>query len=200
MSGTHHFANRSKAGSPLDRHPGKRSYSFTQKWQRTYPIIGGHTTVQDTSLWLPPGWLCQGHWQGTPFGRSGNASWMGDRVYTFFLQYYRSTFTRSPVSVSSLLETFLGPAQDCSVLVNRGGGLWEEVWEPKPSGTHRPTSRPLPPNDSGSPLTSRHFISLSHHVDPSFLGPTWWLQFPGTTSVEDMCHRSTFFSINFPFS
>ena len=27
-------------------------------------------------------------------------------VYTFFLQYYRSTFTRSPVSVSSLLKTF----------------------------------------------------------------------------------------------
>ena len=40
-------------------------------------------------------------------------------VCTFFLPYYRSTFTRSPVSVSSLLETFLGPAQDCSVLVNR---------------------------------------------------------------------------------
>ena len=30
------------------------------------------------------------------------------------------------------------------------------------------------PNDSGSPLSSRHFISLpSRHVDPSFLGPTW---------------------------
>ena len=49
---------------------------------------------------------------------------MGDRVYTFFLQYYRSTFTRSPVSVTSLLETFF---RSCPGLlgVAEQGGIWE---------------------------------------------------------------------------
>ena len=85
---------------------------------------------------------CQGCWQGLLFWALKRCLLNGHLVvYTFFLPYYRSTFTRSPVSVSSLLETFSGPAQDCSVLVNRGE-LWEEVWDPKPSGTTRSTSRP----------------------------------------------------------
>ena len=63
-------------------------------------------------------------------------------VYTFSLPYYRSTFTRSPVSVSSLLETFFGSCPGLLGVGEQGGGLWEEVWEPKPPGTHRPTSRP----------------------------------------------------------
>ena len=85
---------------------------------------------------------CQGCWQGLLFWALKRCLLNGHLVvYTFFLPYYRSTFTRSPVSVSSLLETFSGPAQDCSVLVNRGG-LWEEVWDPKPSGNSRSTSRP----------------------------------------------------------
>ena len=67
---------------------------------------------------------CQGCWQGLLFWALKRCLLNGHLVvYTFFLPYYRSTFTRSPVSVSSLLETFSGPAQDCSVLVNRGG-LW----------------------------------------------------------------------------
>ena len=65
---------------------------------------------------------CQGCWQGLLFWALKRCLLNGHLVvYTFFLPYYRSTFTRSPVSVSSLLETFSGPAQDCSVLVNRGG-------------------------------------------------------------------------------
>ena len=67
---------------------------------------------------------CQGCWQGLLFWALKRCLLNGHLVvYTFFLPYYRSTFTRSPVSVSSLLETFSGPAQDCSVLVNRGGAL-----------------------------------------------------------------------------
>ena len=90
---------------------------------------------------------CQGCWQGLLFWALKRCLLNGHLVvYTFFLPYYRSTFTRSPVSVSSLLETFSGPAQDCSVLVNRGG-LWEEVWEAKPSGT------PGPPLDLNHPTT-----------------------------------------------
>ena len=42
-------------------------------------------------------------------------------------------FTRSPVSVSSLLETFSGPAQDCSMLLNRGG-FGRGVGSPSPQG------------------------------------------------------------------
>ena len=68
-------------------------------------------------------------------------------VYTFSLPYYRSTFTRSPVSVSSLLETFSGPAQDCSVLVNRGGGFGRKFGSPSRQGT------PGPPLDLNHPTT-----------------------------------------------
>ena len=39
---------------------------------------------------------------------------------TFFLQYYRSTFTRSPVSVSSLLETFLWSCPGLLCVVEQG--------------------------------------------------------------------------------
>ena len=42
---------------------------------------------------------------------------------TFFLQYYRSTFTRSPVSVSSLLETFFGSCPGLLGVGEQGGAL-----------------------------------------------------------------------------
>ena len=52
---------------------------------------------------------CQGCWQGLLFWALKRCLLNGYLVvYTFFLPYYRSTFTRSPVSVSSLLETFFG--------------------------------------------------------------------------------------------
>ena len=44
-------------------------------------------------------------------------------VYTFFLPYYRSTFTRSPVSVSSLLETFFGSCPGLLGVGEQGGAL-----------------------------------------------------------------------------
>ena len=87
---------------------------------------------------------CQGCWQGLLFWALKRCLLNGHLVvYTFFLPYYRSTFTRSPVSVSSLLETFSGPAQDCSVLVNRGGGLWGGRGGARAiKGDSRSTSRP----------------------------------------------------------
>ena len=44
-------------------------------------------------------------------------------VYTFSLPYYRSTFTRSPVSVSSLLETFFGSCPGLLGVGEQGGGF-----------------------------------------------------------------------------
>ena len=61
------LACRSEAGSPLDRHlQGKGPIPFTQKLQRTSPICGGYSTVQDTSLWLTRRWPNQGCWQVLP--------------------------------------------------------------------------------------------------------------------------------------
>ena len=70
-------------------------------------------SVQD----VPPEWV---FWAGVP-----------SPCCTTFQIYVR--FTRPPVSVSSLLETFSGPAQDCSMLLNREGGIWKGGWEPQSS-------------------------------------------------------------------
>ena len=104
-------------------------------------------------------------------------------VCTFFLPYYRSTFTRSPVSVSSLLETFLGPAQDCSVLVNRGGGFGRKFGSPSRQGLtgppldlYHPTTRGpyWPPGTLSALATVLTPVSWDQHGDSSFQGPPAW--------------------------
>ena len=64
-----------------------------------FPLIGGHSTVQDTSFWQP--------WKGLPGTYPAVPPTLTFRkrllngcirVYTFFLLYYRSTF----YSISSL--------------------------------------------------------------------------------------------------
>ena len=215
------LARRSEAGSPLDRHlQGKGPVPFTQKLRRTSPILGGYSTVQDTSLWLTRRWplwafktcLLNGY-----FGRV----YLPLAVPRFRFTYVSlDLLSRSP----PYSRPFLVLPRTARCCWTGKGGFGREVGSPSPqrslhnlSSLSSPTSLCLfvclfvsvclggsvrlfrspsrqgdsGPNDSGSPLSSRHFISLpSRHVDPSFLGPTWWLQFPGTTSVEDMCHRS----------
>ena len=78
--------------------------------------------------------------------------------------------TQSPVSVSSSLETFSGPAQDCSMLLNRGGIQ-------KPSGDPKPPARL---EDSGDPsVSTRLYLSTLPGSNLTGLGhPVSWVLLP----------------------
>ena len=78
---------------------------------------------------------CQGCWQGLLFWALKRCLLNGHLVVcTFSLPYYRSTFTRSPVSVSSLLETFFGSCPGLLGVGEQGGALGGPVRSPSHQG------------------------------------------------------------------
>ena len=87
---------------------------------------------------LPVAYLekaCQGCRQGLLFWALKKCLLNGYLiVYTFSLPYYRSTFTRSPVSVSSLLETFFGSCPGLLGVGEQGGALGGPVRSPSHQG------------------------------------------------------------------
>ena len=91
VSGTLH--KRSIAGAPLDRTPGKRAYAFTQHDSGPPPL--SETTPQSKAPLY--GLLRDGPTRAidraSSFGsQEAPPEWVYTGLYTFFLQYYRSTY------------------------------------------------------------------------------------------------------------
>ena len=147
VSGTHQFARRSKAGSPLDRlSQGKGSVPLCRNDGEPSPYA--EATPQSKT---PPSGLLgdglPGLLAGPPLlgAQEVPPEWAFSCVYLLLAVLQEYIYSISCLSLLLTRDLF----GSCPGLLSVGeqGGLWEEVWEPKPSGT------PGPPLDLNHPTT-----------------------------------------------